>query len=65
VYLYLSDIADVCYKVSSYYDPAAERGIAWNDPDLAIDWQVAEPILSERDRALPSLASIARELPDW
>jgi dTDP-4-dehydrorhamnose 3,5-epimerase len=64
-YLVLSDIADVCYKVTGYYDPAAERGIAWDDPVLGIRWPVSEPILSPRDRTLPTLASIAKSLPDW
>ena len=39
----LSDEADVAYQVSSYYDPATEAGIAWDDPDVGVDWQVAEP----------------------
>ncbi|MBC7235379.1 MAG: dTDP-4-dehydrorhamnose 3,5-epimerase [Chloroflexi bacterium] len=49
----LSEMADFLYKVSSYYDPTEERGIVWDDPDLAIDWPVEEPILSPRDRAHP------------
>lgn len=52
----LSEIADVCYKVSSFYDPSAERGIAWNDPVLAISWPTAEPLLSNRDLQNPRLA---------
>jgi dTDP-4-dehydrorhamnose 3,5-epimerase len=59
----LSDIADVAYQVSSLYDPATERGIAWDDPDVGVDWQVAEPLLSERDKTAPHLAEIAGELP--
>jgi dTDP-4-dehydrorhamnose 3,5-epimerase len=59
----LSEVADVCYQVSSLYDPATERGIAWDDPDVGVDWQVAEPLLSERDRSAPRLAEIAAELP--
>jgi dTDP-4-dehydrorhamnose 3,5-epimerase len=59
----LSDIADVCYQVSSLYDPATEAGIAWDDPDIGVDWQVAEPLLSERDKGAPTLAEIADSLP--
>jgi len=61
----LSDVADVAYRVSSYYDPEAERGVAWDDPTLAISWPVTEPILSERDRSLPHLSEISGSLPDW
>jgi dTDP-4-dehydrorhamnose 3,5-epimerase len=59
----LSEIADVHYKLSSYYDPATEAGIAWDDPDVAVEWPIAEPELSERDRTAPRLAEIAGELP--
>jgi dTDP-4-dehydrorhamnose 3,5-epimerase len=59
----LSDVADVCYQVSSLYDPATEAGIAWDDPDVGVDWQVAEPLLSERDKSAPTLAEIADSLP--
>jgi dTDP-4-dehydrorhamnose 3,5-epimerase len=59
----LSDEADVAYQVSSYFDPATEAGIAWDDPDVGVDWQVAEPLLSERDKNAPRLAEIADSLP--
>jgi dTDP-4-dehydrorhamnose 3,5-epimerase len=59
----LSDVADVAYQVSSYYDPETEAGIAWDDPDIAVDWQVANPLLSERDKSAPTLADLADELP--
>ncbi len=49
----LSETADVQYKCSSTYDPAAEGGLLWNDPSLAIDWKVTNPILSPRDEKLP------------
>jgi dTDP-4-dehydrorhamnose 3,5-epimerase len=51
----LSDVADVLYKVSSVYNAATEAGIAWDDPGIGVDWRVAEPILSERDRGNPRL----------
>jgi dTDP-4-dehydrorhamnose 3,5-epimerase len=59
----LSEVADVCYQVSSLYDPATEAGIAWDDPDVGVDWQVDEPLLSGRDRAAPRLSEIADSLP--
>jgi dTDP-4-dehydrorhamnose 3,5-epimerase len=59
----LSDEADVAYQVSSYYDPKTEAGIAWNDPDIGVDWEVSDPLLSERDRTAPKLAEIGDELP--
>ena len=59
----LSDVADVTYLVSSYYDAATEAGIAWNDPDVGVDWQVADPLLSDRDKQAPRLAEIRDDLP--
>ena len=58
-----SDIADVTYKVSSYYDGANERGIAWDDPDLGVSWPVRETLVSDRDRSNPRLREIADTLP--
>jgi dTDP-4-dehydrorhamnose 3,5-epimerase len=52
----LSDEADVLYKVSAYYDAALESGIAWDDPEIGIEWPISDPVLSERDRNAPSLA---------
>jgi dTDP-4-dehydrorhamnose 3,5-epimerase len=48
-------VADVTYKVSGAYNKAGEGGIRFDDPDLAIQWPITDPILSERDRALQSL----------
>jgi dTDP-4-dehydrorhamnose 3,5-epimerase len=59
----LSEVADVHYKLSSRYDPATEAGIAWDDPDVGVEWPLAEPLTSERDRNAPKLAEIAAELP--
>jgi dTDP-4-dehydrorhamnose 3,5-epimerase len=55
----LSETADVLYRLSSYFDPELEMGIAWDDPDVAVHWPIADPILSERDRNAPSLADLA------
>jgi dTDP-4-dehydrorhamnose 3,5-epimerase len=61
----LSDIADVLYKQTAYYDPAVERGIAWNDPDVGIEWPLPaqELIVSARDASAPRLREVADELP--
>jgi dTDP-4-dehydrorhamnose 3,5-epimerase len=58
----LSDTADVIYLVSSYYDPELEWGVAWDDPEIAVDWPVRDPVLSERDRSAPSLAELTADL---
>ena len=52
----LSEEASVLYKVTADYAPELDRGIVWNDPDIGIDWPIAEPILSPKDAELPSLA---------
>jgi dTDP-4-dehydrorhamnose 3,5-epimerase len=59
----LSEQADVSYQLSSLYDPATESGIAWDDPAVAIEWPVDEPLLSDRDRHAPKLAHVADSLP--
>ena len=48
------------YLVDRYYDPADELGVSWDDPDIGAEWGVAEPVLSQRDRANPR----RRDLPD-
>jgi dTDP-4-dehydrorhamnose 3,5-epimerase len=60
----LSEVADVLYKQTAYYDPAVERAIAWNDPAVGIQWPLpaTELIVSERDSRAPRLAEIAHEL---
>ena len=63
-FVVLSDTADFLYKTTDYYAPAHERCITWNDPDVGIDWPLAEagisaPILSDKDRQGASLASAA------
>jgi dTDP-4-dehydrorhamnose 3,5-epimerase len=59
----LSDVADVAYKLSSLYDPATEAGIAWDDPEVGVEWPISDPVLSERDKTAPRLTEIADRLP--
>jgi dTDP-4-dehydrorhamnose 3,5-epimerase len=59
-FLTLSDSAEVLYKASSYYAPADEGAIAWNDPDIDIEWPLeGEPVLSSKDAAAPTLREAA------
>lgn len=57
-FLVLSDVADVHYKTTAEYAPEAERGLAWNDPDVAVDWGVDGPQVSDRDARLPRLRDL-------
>jgi len=50
-----SDTADIAYKCTSDYQPAQDVGIRWNDPDIAINWPIDEPLLSEKDANAPLL----------
>jgi dTDP-4-dehydrorhamnose 3,5-epimerase len=54
----LSNQARVVYKCTTLYDPKTEMSIAWNDPDIAIDWPVESPRLSAKDAAAPRLRDI-------
>ena len=58
----VSEHADVCYHMDAHHDPSLDLAIAWNDPQLAIEWPVADPVLSERDRSSPPLADVLPEL---
>jgi len=55
-FVVLSETAHCLYKCTSEYDASAERGVCWNDPDLAIDWPLRDVTVSEKDAALPRLA---------
>jgi dTDP-4-dehydrorhamnose 3,5-epimerase len=61
-YYVLSEVADVTYKCSEYYDGAKERSIAWDDPDVGIAWPEGERVVSARDAAAPRLADVAAGL---
>jgi dTDP-4-dehydrorhamnose 3,5-epimerase len=58
-FVVISEIADCEYKCTDYYHPQSEIGVIWNDPDLAIAWPIEDPILSDKDKRLPTLASLA------
>ena len=61
-FLALTDGVQFLYKCSDFFDPADEYGILWNDPALNIPWDVAYPIVSEKDSKFPKLADVPREL---
>jgi dTDP-4-dehydrorhamnose 3,5-epimerase len=63
-FLVLSDVADFVYKCTSYYDPATEAGIRFDDPAVGVEWPAdVELLYSERDRTAPTLAEVADSLP--
>lgn len=60
----LSDWADLHYKVTQEYDSSDEGGLLWCDPEIAIEWPVPRPMLSQRDASYPRLSDInLTELP--
>jgi len=60
----VSDEADFFYKCTDYYHPQSERGIAWDDPEIGIDWPLREVSLSAKDQRNPRLnAQVAENLP--
>ena len=62
-FLVLSDTAEFCYKVTDFWHPNDEAGLMWNDPQIGIDWPIAqdmELILSDKDTKWPGLESLTR-----
>lgn len=55
-FITLEDNCEVQYKVDQWYYPELDRAIAWNDPDIAIDWGTDSPVISEKDTKAPTLA---------
>lgn len=62
-FLVLSGDADVVYRLSSYYDGATEAEIAWDDPEIGVDWPAMGYLISERDQNAPRLAEVRDSLP--
>jgi dTDP-4-dehydrorhamnose 3,5-epimerase len=54
----LSDTCIFYYKCSNYYNKPSEGGLLYNDPALGIDWRVAQPIVSDKDKVLPTLSNL-------
>lgn len=54
----LSDEVEFFYKCTEVYKPEFDTGIRWDDPDIAIDWPIEQPIVSDKDKALPLLAEL-------
>ena len=61
----ISDTADFAYFCTDYYSPEEERGIRWDDPDIAIKWPEGEKMISEKDQACPHLNDTLNELPTY
>ena len=65
-YCVTSETAHFSYKCTDFYNPATEHGIIWNDPDIGIEWPIAGPILSPKDKAYPRLKDLEhKNLPQF
>lgn len=65
-FVVLSEIADFFYKCTDYYHPQSEQGILWNDPEIGIQWPIAEVKLSEKDKGNSLLSvQLAERLPAY
>jgi len=59
----MSESAEVEYKVTDFYDPQDELHLAWNDPDIAVQWPIPHPTLSAKDQAGLTLKALDSQLP--
>lgn len=57
-FVVLSEIADFEYKCTEYYDPSDEGSVAWDDPEIGIDWKIDNPKLSDKDAVAPTLSAL-------
>jgi dTDP-4-dehydrorhamnose 3,5-epimerase len=57
----LSENATFCYQCTAMYDHAADAGIRWNDGEIAVDWPISTPQLSEKDARAPLLRDVPHE----
>jgi len=57
----LSEFATFTYQCTALYDHAADAGIRWNDADIAVDWPISAPLLSDKDERAPFLRDLARQ----
>lgn len=64
-FLTLTDDVEFLYKADNFYAPGADGGIRWDDPELKVDWGIAEPILSEKDIKSPLLKDAATGFEEW
>ncbi len=62
-FVVLSDVADVLYRCSAYYDPVDDRSIAFDDPDIGVVWPDGPLTVSDRDRMAPRLSEVVDDLP--
>jgi dTDP-4-dehydrorhamnose 3,5-epimerase len=56
-----SETADFLYKCSDYFEAGDDRGVLWNDPQIGINWETPDPILSNKDKDYLPLAKIAQD----
>lgn len=63
-YCVLGDQALVAYKVTAEFDPDLDRGFRWDDPEVGIEWPLADPVLSDRDKSLPDLRTLGTPFQD-
>jgi dTDP-4-dehydrorhamnose 3,5-epimerase len=61
----MSEVAQVEYKCTQFYRPDMEFSVRWNDPELAIPWPLADPVLSDKDRNAPLLSEVRDKLLDY
>ncbi|MEP3948243.1 dTDP-4-dehydrorhamnose 3,5-epimerase [Ascidiaceihabitans sp.] len=54
----LQDDTEICYKCTAPYAPDCDAGIAWDDPDIGVNWGISEPVLSDKDALAPTLKEL-------